>query len=228
MSESIHEIISAIKDERSVQIKFTTKQDEFLQLDGMYYRDKAPYFIISFPDSGIPDEVDLTKKCYITLKSSHPPLAIDAYVEEIRGANQLQLRAFKAIDPTSLREYFRVQIETNLSIEYSPTGNSTYGKGWTLQGKTVDLSGTGILAVFPEKLPNINNLFATLYLEYLDENLLFLVQVVKQRRLKKGAFQVAFHIENISNKDRDKIITCCLHEQRKLLRDKIQTGPLAL
>jgi hypothetical protein len=45
---------------------------------------------------------------------------------------------------------------------------------------------------------------------------------VRTHRLNDNRYEVAYHFDDISMEDRDKIIGCCLVLQRKLLRLKVQ------
>ena len=49
-----------------------------------------------------------------------------------------------------------------------------------------------------------------------------LAHPVRQEQIADDQWDVAFHFDDISDEDRDKIIGCCLVIQRRLLRLKVQ------
>lgn len=222
MSDTIIQIVKNIKDSHSAQVVILTTDGGQIYMDCVYKEDEAPYFFLAFPPGKIPKNIDYTKNCSVSLKGAEPPLVITASVEEQLGDRSLSLRAKKAVDPTSMREYFRVDIGTRVTARHEPLHEQSSSKRWEISGETIDISGTGILAIFNEEPNKKTNIVLDLYLEYYKEMISFNVRVVRAHRLRKEKYRVAFHIENISPKDRDKIITSCLYEQRKMLRERLE------
>lgn len=222
MSEPISNVVKSIKDSHSAQVRiFTTSGDEIF-LDCVYKEDIAPHFFLAFPPKVIPDNLDLSRSVPIALKGAQPPLTINANIEDIHGDRTLYLMATEALDPTTLREFFRVDLNTKIIASFEPFDVDDKDNSWEITGETIDVSGTGILAIFNKELKNKQDIRLDIYLDYYNDYIKCEAHIVKMTRLRKEKYRVAFHIDKISPKDRDKIITCCLHEQRKLLRDRVQ------
>lgn len=148
-------------------------------------------------------------------------MVITATIEEQIGDRTLSLIARQAVDPVSLREYFRVDLNTRVIARYEPPPGHTDQSSWEIHGETLDVSGTGFLCLLDHEPPNHNNISLEVYFDHLKRSLTCQVRVIRIRKLKKERVRVAFHIENIQPKDRDNIITCCMNEQRKMLRERM-------
>ncbi len=222
MSDTIVTIIKNILDSSSAQAVFITDDDEQVYLDCIFKKDEAPLFYLVFPPDKLPDNLALDKNCYLSFKTTSPPIIITAKTEKLINDRTIYLKALKAVDPTSLREYFRVDMSTRLIASYEPLTKKDQDTGWEITGETIDVSGTGVLALFDEKPKNENNINLLLHLNYYNDSIACKARVIRTRKLRKNRYRVAFHIEDIASKDRDKIITCCLHEQRKILRERME------
>jgi hypothetical protein len=55
-----------------------------------------------------------------------------------------------------------------------------------------------------------------------SEVVTILARPVRREQISESQWDVAFHFDDISDEDRDKIIGCCLVIQRKLLRLKVK------
>ena len=113
-------------------------------------------------------------------------------------------------------------ISTPIRASYRPGPRETKSRAWEISGTTIDLSGGGVLALFPEKPANTNRIQLEIDLPGQQAPVLCLAKVVRTYRLRKNRFQVAFNITEIEGKARDIIISCCLQEQRRQLRNKVR------
>ena len=86
------------------------------------------------------------------------------------------------------------------------------------------MSGSGVLAIFPEE-PKTNHKISLL-INLLENQppLNCIGHVIRSKRLRRNSYQVSFQFDYISPKDKDSIISYCLQEQRNQLRDKIQVA----
>ncbi len=219
MSGSIINIIKDVQDGDLARLVIINSSGEKKYLEAAYKEDKPPMFFLAFPPGVIPDQLEVGKKCSISIKNIKHPLIITASIEEIVSRRSIYFKALKVIDPATLREYFRVDMNTIVKASYQPKENSS--KRLEFSGKTIDVSGSGVLAVFDEEPPDRNNITLELYLEYYKTFISCEASVVRTRKIRKNKYRTAFHIERITSKNRDKIITSCLHEQRKILRKRM-------
>ncbi len=226
MSDSeLLNLIKSIKDSQSATIQLRTASGVDIHLDCIYKESIAPNFFVVFPPGKIPENLDTQKTCSVSFhydRKDSP--AITAKIVEITNDRTIELTATKTIDPSSLREYFRVDIRTAITISYESGSQVEDGRSWSLDGRTLDLSGSGVLALFTAEPRNKHNIFIEITLTHPDKKVLCIGHVVRSRKLRRGNVQIALHFDNISQKDRDTVITNCLWEQRRQLRERIQTN----
>ncbi len=221
MPNSLVNIVKNIKDSHSAQAILYTTDGGQIYLDCVYKEAESPKFSLAFPPDTIPSNLDRTKNCSVSLKGAEPPLVITASIIEQIGDRMLSLHAKQAVDPVSLREYFRVDLNTRIIARHESPNEHANESSWEIHGETLDVSGTGFLCLLDHEPPHHNNISLEVYFEHIKQTITCRGRVIRVRRLKKDRFRVAFHIEQIQPKDRDKIITCCMNEQRKMLRERM-------
>jgi len=142
----------------------------------------------------------------------------------------LEMVRINGLDQSRMREYFRVDASIAvIARPLPPEVAGTEESPWSLAGRTLDISGNGILAVFPEK-PSLDEpirLEITLPAGH-PGTMSVLARPVRSRETGDGNYEVAYHFEDIPDQDRDRIIGCCLVLQRKLLRLPIQLNASTL
>ncbi len=223
MSHSINSIVRSIKDSELAKIRVTGADGEMLHLDCIYKESEAPLFFLVFPPQAIPKDLEIKQKCSVAISSGEEPVTLAAVIESFKGDRSIEMRAVDTIDPVSLREYFRVMVSTPITAAFDPTGEDSRQRPWELKGMTVDLSGTGVLAVFPAEFENNHNIFLDVTLPGSDKRVECIAHVVRTKKLRKNRIQVALHFDSISRKNRDIIITACLQEQRRQLRQRMES-----
>lgn len=226
MSDSaLINLVKSIKDSQSAKIKLQTTTGQLVHLDCIYKESVAPNFYVVFPPGKIPDNLDLKQTCSLSIHGDNDEsIAINAKISEVSSDRTIEMTAAKTIDPVSLREYFRVDIRTTITISFEAASSEENSRSWKITGQTLDLSGCGVLAIFPEECRNKHNIFIELDLTNPDKSVRCIGHVVRVRRIRGGKYHIALHFDDITPKNRDAIITNCLWEQRKQLREKIQTA----
>ncbi len=124
-----------------------------------------------------------------------------------------------------MREYFRVDYTVPIiaSSRYSEGDLDAPEEYWQISGTIIDLSGSGLLAIFHEEPPADKLVKIQLSLHDDRSNILsFLARSVRISEVEKNRYVVAYHFEEINDEDRDKIIGQCLITQRRLLRLNVQ------
>lgn len=223
-STSLINLVKSLKDSQSATIKLQTVSGQEVHLACVYKESVAPNFFVVFPPGVIPDTLDSKKVCSVTLSDeSGKSIALTAKIYEIASDRSIELTATTAIDPVSLREYFRVDFRTAITISYE-TSDTTSARNWKVSGQTLDISASGVLGLFPKEANNNHNIFIEIHLTHPQRKILCVGHVIRTNRLRGGRCQIALHFDNISTKDRDAIITNCLWEQRRQLRERIQTA----
>lgn len=223
MTASISETIKKIVDSESAKIDISTLDGQVVRLNCIYKESHSPNFFLVFPPKKLPSNIDIKKHCPIAIKSGQTNLTLTALIIGINGDRTLELTAKNTIDPEMLREYFRVGAKVPITASYDPESPDSPMPPWTLEGRSLDMSGSGLLALFPGEPPTKRKITILIHLIKGQKDLECTGHIVRSRRIRKGNFQVSFHFDYISAQDKDSIISFCLREQRNQLRDKIQT-----
>ena len=221
MSESVISIIKTIKDSSLAKLISTGADGETVHLDCIYKESESPNFFLMFPPNTVPDDIEKSK-FKVSINVGDEPIIITATLENSVNDRTIELKGQEFIDPRSLREYFRVFYKTVVTATHEPSSDDPKAKPWSIKGDSVDLSGTGVLVIFPEEPRDRKNIFLDFELSDINKSIHCVAHVVRTKRIRKGRFQVALHFDHITRKDRDSIITACLHEQRKQLRDRME------
>jgi hypothetical protein len=223
VSHSITSIVRAIKDSALAKLRITAANGEILHIDCIYKESESPSFFLVFAPHAFPKDAEVKQKCSVAISSGEDPITLTAVVESFKGDRSLEMRAVDTIDPVSLREYFRVTVSTPIHASFQPTEEDTRQRPWQAHGTTIDLSGTGVLAVFPIEFENKNNIFLDITMPDSSQRVSCVGRVVRVKKLRKARYQIALHFEHISRKNRDIIITACLQEQRRQLRLRMES-----
>lgn len=222
---SIIRLIKSITDSLPARISLSTISGETVHLDCIYKEGIAPRFFLIFPPKKLPEKINTAQYCSISIRNHDEdtaPLSLSAKVEEIVGDRTLELVAKSSIDPMTLREFFRVNIQIPITIGFQPESNDDSARRWTMTGETLDVSGSGILALFDEECLNSQRLTISFDLPSPQVSISCIGHAVYTRRVRKGRWHIALHFDEIEAKHRDMIISNCLYEQRKQLRESLQ------
>lgn len=222
MASSITDTIKRISDSESAEVDISTKSHQVIRLHCVFKESEAPNFFLVFPPKKLPEDIDTEKSCPVSIKLEKSPFTLTATIEDIKGDRTLELRAQKTVTPESLREYFRVDTKVPIIVDYYHESLDGKSQSWTLEGKTLDISGSGILTILPEEPLNKQKIELKLSLNGEQDVVSCIGHIVRTKRLRKGRYQVAFCFDSLKPKHRDAIISYCLQEQRNQLRDKVQ------
>ncbi len=198
-----------------------------LRAQGIYQATSPPRFSLLFKPGILPvDQIDTQKSGIVTIDMGGPTISLEAMIENVADPQTLQMIVEKSISHKQMREFFRVDAVTRVICSSLPAQfNDHDSQPWSLQGQTMDLSGAGILASFTEEPPADKQVHLEITIPLaVQETIKVLAHPVRVQRQGDGRYEVAYHFDDISTEDRDKIIGCCLVLQRKLLRLKVQVG----
>ena len=224
MTENIAKTISRIPDSESAEIDISTKNGQTFRLNCIYKESDAPEFFLVFPPKKLPEDIDTEKLCPVSIKVEQKALTLSAQITSINGDRTLEMTAKDTVKPESLREYFRVDAKIPIVANYNPECIEGDSHSWTLEGQTLDMSGSGILTILPEEPQTKHKIELKLCINDGKNVVCCIGHIVRTKRLRKGKYQVAFHFDTMKPKERDTIISYCLQEQRNRLRDKVHTA----
>jgi len=223
LAASISETIKSLPDSEYAKIDIPTITGHRIRLNCIYKESDSPYFFLMFPPKALPEDIDTEETCPVSITIDETTLTLSAKIVAIKGDRTLELIAKKSVNPESLREYFRIDTKVLINASFNPQSMDTQNRPWSLDGQTLDISGSGVLAIFPDEPPTKHRINLSIDIHENQNCIECLGHVVRVKRLRRAKYQVSFHFDSISTKDKDSIISFCLKEQRNRLRYKIQT-----
>ena len=191
----------------------------------IYLRTEPPKFSLIFQPGVLPiDDLDINQPCIISIDMGGPTMSVEATIQQIVNPQTLQMIVLKSISHAQMREFFRVDTETSvISKSFHTELFSDKNKPWSTRGQTIDISGSGLLAIFDEEPKADRQVKLEVRIPSIEtETIKILAHQVRAQQLHDGRYEVAYHFDDISTEDRDKIIGCCLVIQRKMLRMKVK------
>jgi hypothetical protein len=198
---------------------------ERYRIYGVYQKSTSPRFALLFNPGALPiDAIDVQKSCIISVDMGGPTISVEAMITEIVGPQQLNMIVKKSISHEQMRDFFRVDAAASvISSSFRPEFFGGDDKPWSMAGTTIDISGSGILASFssPPPMDSQTRLEITLPTSP-PEIISVLAHPVRKQQINENQYDVAYHFDDITIEDRDKIIGCCLRIQRRLLRLKVR------
>lgn len=222
MSENILDQIANGKPVR-IFIPLIDRPDR-IRAQCIYQQSISPQFTLIFKPGVLPvEEVDTAKSAIINVDMGGPTISLEANILKISNSQTLEMLIQKTINHEQMREFFRVDAVTDVISNSFETAVFGDKEQESVAGKTVDISGSGILALFEDMPPQTEHIKLEISLpgEDLDTINIFAHQV-RIQKLHDGRFEAAYHFDDISDEDRDSIIGTCLVLQRKMLRLKVQ------
>ncbi|PIE58419.1 MAG: hypothetical protein CSA33_03080 [Desulfobulbus propionicus] len=219
----IKEIIEKLESGSAAVVTLAEHGGEKVRLNCAFRSGESPTFDLLFPPHALKTHtLDLGVNCQVVVKHRGNEVNIIAELDQALNERCLRFIGREPIKPEALRDYFRVGINTNIEIGYMPDPKEVKAKNWQMMGTTIDLSASGVLALFAER-PLSNNRLYIWITELESGNIIHCTgNVVRTYRMRKNKYQVAMHFENVSQKIRDTLIAFCLQEQRRQLRDNLQ------
>ena len=221
---SIVTLLDKIKDHATTIIDIPAKEGEDYRCKAILRKkDDTAIELVFPPNSWEQENLSLGANCNLAVEHQGESLNLIARLDKVSDARRLLFTAREPVSPESLRDYFRVLLNTEIEASYIAGPREVNAKTWKMLGTTIDLSGSGVLAVFAEKPSTRHNIQLVITMPGDEPSVVCLAEIVRTYRLRKNRYQVAFHFEVISQKARDQVISICFQEQRRQLRENVQT-----
>ncbi len=213
--------LSAIPDRKAVRVYLPIKdKNQRYRTQAVFKSTCPPLFELYFKLGAMPlADLDSNKNCLVNVDFGGPTLSLSAAI--ISASDQtLKAKAEQLISHAQMREFFRVDAVTDvISQSFQPKFFSSSGKSWSMQGRTIDISGNGLLACFDERPPADELVRLKLLLPGSHAEIITIAATtVRVLQIDQNHWDAAFHFQDISDEDQDRIVGCCLEIQRRLLR----------
>lgn len=218
-------LVKSIPDGQAATVTLTDSTGKRQLYECVFKESIAPAFFLVFSLDDIPQVIDLTKQCPLVSRDRDGNTV--SFLAEIEARNRnhvFELVAKKPVRPEDLREYFRVDLRTHIAVRFYSQQNGEEGLQWELAGETVDLSQSGVLAFLPDECQDKHPVEIELKLINPAETIHCIGHIVRAKRIRKNRWLTSFHFDEISSRSRDVIAMNCFSEQRRQLREKVQTA----
>ncbi len=220
------DFINKIPDAKPVKIFLPVQEaDTRYRQTCIFQKTSSPRFNLLFAPDTLPVEsLDISSSCIINLDMGGQSVSMEAMIQQVVNSQVLDMIALKTVSHGQMRDFFRVDYTMPIIVSSQPTDDiGTPNELWKILGTTIDISGSGLLAFFHEKPPADKLVKLRLPLpDDKNEYISFMARPVRTSEVEENRYVVAYHYEEISDEERDKIIGQCLIIQRRLLRLKVQ------
>jgi hypothetical protein len=220
------DILETIADNKPVRafLPLRTSEERY-RVHCVYHRTTPPAFELLFSAGMLPvDAIDTDGTAIVSIDLGGPNLSIEAKIKAVKNEQVLEMVKIKSMSHAQMREFFRV--DANAAVigrSFHPEIVNDQDESWSLAGRTIDISGNGILVAFPQEPPMDSQIRLEITLPTSEQQTIsVLARPVRSQKISDRYFEVAYHFVDIDNEDRDRIISCCLVLQRKLLRLRVQ------
>ena len=224
MSTDIIAIINSIPDRQPASLTVTDSNGTRMQIPCIFKESDAPAFFLLFSPGSIPEKLGRDWRYALVSKDTNDEsVMVSAKIVEHPNNRVLEMIAKKSIRPEDLREYFRVNLKAPAAVFYTPVKNDLDEQPLELDGETVDISQTGVLTVLAEECKITGPVTIEINLPNPAETIICTGCLVRSKRIRKNRWLTSFHFDHISEYSRDIIAKNCFAEQRRQLRENIQT-----
>ena len=218
-------LVKSIPDGQAATVTLTDTTGKRQLFECVFKESIAPAFFLVFPLDDIPKDIDQTKQCPLVSRDrGNNTVSFLAEIEAKNKNHVFELVAKKSIRPEDLREYFRVDLRTHIAVRFYSQQNGEESLEWELAGETVDISQSGVLAFFPDECQDKHPIEIELSLVNPAETIFCTGHIVRTKRVRKDRWLTSFHFDEISSRSRDAIAMNCFSEQRRQIREKVQTA----
>ncbi len=215
-----------ISDEKPVRLFLPIiGADNRLLIQCILKKKEGNHFNLLFKPMALPvQDIDKDISCLINLDMGGQSVSIESNIVQVINEQTLEMVPQKTITHEQMREYFRVDCAIPIIIKSTiPAGFGGPEDDWKIMGTTVDLSGSGLRASFNTAPPEKTQVRLELALPTAEETIVSTIaSPVRITKITDKLWDAAYHIDDIEDEDRDKIIGCCLVAQRRMLRLKVQ------
>lgn len=221
----LDELLAKIADNVPAVVDIPGQGGEMFRCNALVTGKKSPALELLFPpDAWQAEDLRLDGSCSIAVEHQGQKIVLIARLEQAIDNRRLRFIAREPITPESLRDYFRVPINTPVKASYTAEQRDTLMASWKITGTALDLSGSGMLAMFSEKPPSSQRILLEITPPENPEPIFCLANVIRSYRVRRNRLEIAFHFIEMTSKTRDQIVSCCLKEQRRQLRENVQTA----
>lgn len=222
--QELVKLVKSIGDGESATLTLTDGNNNHHVIHGVYKESEAPCFFFLGPAGSLPENLDSSwRGFFISNDPEGREVSFLADVVQQKSSRIVELIARQTVRFEDMRRFFRVTLRTPVTVRYLADDPDKDSNDWHLDGETVDISQSGILAILPDECRNDSGLYIELTLDQPSKTIFCSGHLVRAKKLKRDRWMTSFHFDEISSTDRDTLAKRCFAEQRRQLREKGQT-----
>lgn len=224
MSTDITSLVNNIPERQPATITLTDPSGKRVQVPCTFTSGQAPSFVLLFSPGSIPADIETDWRCILFSKDKEGiAITFAATIIDLSDHRAIKMTANKSIRPEDLREYFRVNLKATIEVFYHPTHIERDEQALEVKGETVDLSQSGVLTILSDECTIKKPVMITMDLPNPAKTIICSASLIRSKQLRKNRWLTAFHFVDIPPKTRDIIAKNCFAEQRRQLRNNIET-----
>jgi c-di-GMP-binding flagellar brake protein YcgR len=214
-------VLNHLANYRIVRILLPVREGALQARECVAHATSAPFFEAIFLAGQLPAaELHLEGRCQVIFEVDGRTHSISARIEQVVDATRLRLQAIEFAGFMQKREYFRV--DTDLALNFRRIKDGRFAPRTPCRG-SVNLSGGGIFFITQEPVQLKEKLALELFLGREFGGYAGAVgQVVRATPAGRERTGLGIQFVEIEPPERDKIISFCLAEQRRLLQTRVR------
>lgn len=222
--QDLVKLVKSIEDGEAATLTLTDSNNDHHTIQGFFKESEAPGFFFLAPPGALPQHLDRSWRGFlVSCDQNGAEVSFVVEIVEKTSGRTVELLARQTMRFEDMRRFFRVSMRIPVVIRHFADSAEKPENFWQLDGESVDISQSGLLALLPAECRHEDDLNIELLLDEPDKRIVVGGHVVRSRSLRKQRWLTSFHFDDISAADRDALAKRCFAEQRRQLREKGQT-----
>ena len=224
VQQDLVKLVKSIDDGEAATLTLTDSNNDHHTFQGFFKESEAPGFFFLAPPGALPQQLDRSWRGFlVSCDQNGTEVSFLVEIVEKTSGRTVELLARQTMRFEDMRRFFRVSMRIPVVIRHFSDSAEKPENSWQLEGESVDISQSGLLALLPAECRHEDDLDIELLLDEPDKRIIVGGHVVRSRSLRKQRWLTSFHFDDISATNRDALAKRCFAEQRRQLREKGQT-----
>ncbi|MGL1931599.1 MAG: PilZ domain-containing protein [Desulfotalea sp.] len=138
------------------------------------------------------------------------------------SGREIRIKAIGEIDPATFRNNFRVNIRVPIELKHGQDLPEGHPHHWSTTGESIDISMSGLLCILATEAPIDGNIELTMNLPDPKGKATCIANIIRIKRLTRTRWLTALHFKSINEKNSDIVLSNCLQEQRRQIRENVK------
>jgi c-di-GMP-binding flagellar brake protein YcgR len=214
-------VLNYLTNYKIMRILLPIRENDPLTRECVAHLTSAPFFEVTFLEGQLPlAQLEREGSCQLFFEADGRSHSVTSRIEQIVDENRLLLQAIEFSGFVQKRDYFRV--DTEIALNYRRLKDGRFSPKTPFRGP-VNLSGGGVFFSVQEEVQVKERLALELFLGAEFGGYATAVgQVVRQLPSSRGRAGLGIQFVEIAPSERDKVISFCLAEQRRLLQTRVR------